>query len=257
MLKSNLSKNLLLLSSSRVNNSGYLEPCLPLIKQFLLDATKSLLSHSNNIQSPIKKLLFIPYAGISIGFDQYETMVASALKTIDIDIISIHKLKHKAESIGKCQGILIGGGNTFSLLEMLYQKDLLQAIRQTVNSGTPYIGWSAGSNIAAPSIKTTNDMPIVEPQSFDALNILPWQINPHYIEGNPTGHNGETRQQRIEEFLLANPSKKVLAIAEGTAIKLQKEHLSYIGESSGYLFSDNSKVSFNSKTDLNGLLGLV
>lgn len=239
-----MNKNLLLLSSSRVNDTGYLSHALPHIQLFL--------SQSNANK---KKLLFVPYAGISVSFDQYESAVQAAFETINLEIESIHQINDKLSAIQSCSGIVVGGGNTFSLLNSLYQEQLLEPIRNAVLSkDIPYIGWSAGSNIAAPTIRTTNDMPIVEPPSFAALHLLPWQINPHYIDGNPPGHNGETRQQRLEEFLVCNPNQKVIAIPEGAALKYQNDQISYLGDRDGYLFTQNDKTTFDSSTNLNHLL---
>jgi len=251
-----MSKNLLLLSSSRVGATAYLEHALPLIGQFLgdLNLVDSPEDKTDNPPMTNKKWLFIPYAGISVGFDRYEAMLQEAIKGLEIDMISIHQVTDKALAIRQCAGIIAGGGNTFSLLNSLYKLDLIEPIRKVVADGIPYIGWSAGSNIAGPSIKTTNDMPIVEPPSFEALDFIPWQINPHYIDGNPPGHNGETRQQRIEEFLIVNPDKKVIAIPEGCALKYQNNQLSYIGEIDGFLFANQCKTAFSSNTDLNQLL---
>jgi len=252
-------KRLLLLSSSKVADTGFLEHALSLIEQFVAD---NLLTDALSTDAPptdkqtveTKKLLFIPYAGISIGFDQYESMLKDALKKINVEIQSIHHAQDPIQAISQAQGIITGGGNTFSLLNTLHKQQLIEPIRQAVQQGIPYIGWSAGSNIAAPTIRTTNDMPIVEPPSFNALNLLPWQINPHYIDGNPPGHNGETRQQRIEEFLIENPAQKVIGIPEGTALKLQNEQLHYIGNTEGFIFKKGSKTVFNSESDLNQLL---
>ncbi len=251
-----MTKNLLLLSSSREGDSGYLEHALPIIKEFLMSIPlqPASINPQNSAALHNKKLLFIPYAGVSIGFDEYETMVKDALKGLDVEITSIHQVSDKFTALQQCDGIITGGGNTFCLLNSLYEFDLIEPLRKIVDNGTPYIGWSAGSNIAAPSIRTTNDMPIVEPPSFAALDLIPWQINPHYIDGNPPGHNGETRQQRIEEFLLSNPGKKVIGIAEGTALCYQNDQLSFIGETGGYLFANNSKIAFDSNSDLNQLV---
>lgn len=251
-----MTQNLLLLSSSRVGDTDYLEHALPLIGQFLSDLNLVASPENKKAIPPItdKKFLFIPYAGISIGFDRYEAMLQEAIKKLDVEVISIHHSADKALAIKQCAGIITGGGNTFSLLNSLYELDLIEPIRKAVADGIPYIGWSAGSNIASPSIKTTNDMPIVEPPSFKALNFIPWQINPHYIDGNPPGHNGETRQQRIEEFLIVNPETKVIAIPEGCALKYQNNQLSYIGEIDGFLFTNLGKTSFDSNSDLNQLL---
>ncbi len=236
--------NLLLISSSRVGNSAYLENAVPMIQNFLgeLDVP------------PNGEFLFIPYAGISLGFDEYLLRIKTALAKVGINIIAIHQSDDMKLAIENASGIIVGGGNTFSLLNSLYEEKLMAPIRDLILAGKPYIGWSAGSNIVAPSIKTTNDMPIVEPESFQALNLIPWQINPHFIDGNPPGHNGETRDQRIEEFLIENPDKKVIALPEGTALKCVREDFKFVGESTGFVFSKDSKKSFTQESDLHELL---
>lgn len=250
--------NLLLLSSSRVGTTGYLSHAIPLIDEFLkvYETTKP------------TRILFIPFAGVSIGFDQYEAMVVEALKPLNIELTSIHRYGNSASSdtnmidqqrqqIKDAGCILVGGGNTFSLLNELYNLDLIETIHDEIEAGKPYIGWSAGSNIAGASIRTTNDMPIVEPRSFEALNLIPWQINPHYIEGNPPGHNGETRQQRLEEFLVANPQSKVIAIPEGTALVCKDRSMVYTeaGQKGklAYIFSSKGKCAISTKTDIDKL----
>jgi len=238
-----MSKNLLLLSSSRVGDTGYLEHALPLIQRFLVSANYNK-----------KPLVFIPFAGVAVGFDRYESMVQQAFQPVGLTINSIHQYANKAEAISNSGGVIVGGGNTFALLNSLYQFELTEAIKTCVDSGLPYIGWSAGSNIAAPTIRTTNDMPIIEPPSFTALDLLQWQINPHYIDGNPPGHNGETRQQRIEEFLVLNHSQKVIGIPEGTALQYQDKRLSYIGKEKGYVFSELGKTAFQTSEQLNDSL---
>lgn len=233
--------NLLLLSSSRVADSGYLERAEPLIKQHL--------------GNHVSEVLFIPYAGISIGFDAYESLVSKAFAQFGYRIKSIHQYDDKIKAIEAAEAIAVGGGNTFCLLNSLYENALIEPLRNKVSQGTPYVGWSAGSNIASPSIKTTNDMPIVEPPSFNALSLVPFQINPHYIDGNPPGHNGETREQRISEFLTINPQQNIVGIPEGTALKLSGKQLNYIADQPGYLFSANQgKQAIEPQADLSHLL---
>ena len=247
-----MSKNLLLLSSSRVGKTEYLQHALLLIKEFL-----SIADYSDT-----KPLLFIPYAGVSVDFDQYELMVKEALKPLRIEINSIHRFENKLNAIENAGGIVIGGGNTFALLHSLYQFELLEPIKKIVFSGIPYIGWSAGSNIAGPTIRTTNDMPIIEPPSFSALELIEWQINPHYIDGSPPGHNGETRQQRLEEFLVLNNDKKVIGIPEGTALRYIRQKLEYFGGTeissrqdntikTGFVFTNQGKSTFTTTKKLN------
>lgn len=232
-------KNLLLFSSSRVGDTDYLEHALPDIQSFV--------DRNRQIDGP---LVFIPYAGISLGFEQYEEKVQQAFSNIDLEIRSIHGIKDKLAAIKDAAGVITGGGNTFALLNSLYQENLIQPLIKKLENGTPYIGWSAGSNIAGPTIRTTNDMPIIEPPSFDALNLIPWQLNPHYIDGNPPGHNGETRQQRIEEFLLLNPHSQVIGIPEGTALSIENQSIKYIGQTDGFVFNRNGKQAFRNSEQL-------
>jgi dipeptidase E len=124
---------------------------------------------------------------------------------------------------------MIGGGNTFFLVYMMYKWKIMESIRQKILSGTPYIGWSAGSNVACPSLRTTNDMPIVEPESFNTLNVIPFQINPHYLDAYPTDHGGETREQRIMEFLAVNPLIKIAGLRERTALLVEGNRIGLIG----------------------------
>ena len=143
------------------------------------------------------------------------------------------------EAINKAQAIVVGGGNTFQLIKMIQENGLIDPVRQKVLTGTPYVGWSAGSNVTCPSIRTTNDMPILEPESFNAFNLVPFQINPHYTDLNPPGHAGETREDRIMEYLAANQDETVLGLREGCMFKVEGEHMTMIGERPVRLFRFN------------------
>ncbi len=232
---------LLLLSSSRVADTEYLEHANSYIK--------------THLGTTIRSVLFIPYAGVSIGFDSYADKVEQVFSQLGYQLSSVHTYADPISAVNEAEAIVVGGGNTFCLLNSLYQNNILEAMRTRIASGVPYIGWSAGSNIAGETIKTTNDMPIIQPPSFDALSLLPFQLNPHYIDGNPPGHQGETREQRIEEFLMVNPDKKVVGIPEGTALRLENEKLTYCGEKEGFLFSrENGKQIVQPDQDLSFLL---
>ena len=187
----------------------------------------------NNIKSflgktPVKAL-FIPYAAVTFSFDAYEEKVAERFREIGHGIISIHRFSDPVAAVKNASAIVVGGGNTWQLLKMIRDNKLIEAVRQKVIGGTPYIGWSAGSNVACPTISTTNDMPITEPDSFMAFNLVPFQINPHYLDANPAGHAGETREQRIEEFIEANSGIFVAGLREGTMLLLDNEKLTLIG----------------------------
>ena len=232
---------LLLLSSSRAANSAYLAPNLALIQQHL---------------SGVKKVLFIPYAAVSISYDAYQQMVQQAFDAIGIEVDGIHLHQNPQLAVAQAQAIVVGGGNTFVLLQQLYQQGLMDDISKRVADGVPYLGWSAGSNIAGLSIRTTNDMPVVEPRSFSALNLLPFQLNPHYSDYKPEGFHGETRDMRLNEFMLLNPTTPVLALPEGTALLRQGDELSYQGNVDGYLFIGGSKTALLPGADLSAFLQL-
>ncbi|XQW86884.1 dipeptidase PepE [Thalassotalea piscium] len=228
-------KKLLLLSSSRVGDTEYLAHALEMIQSHL---------------SGINTILFIPYAGVTINNDQYTEMVSNALSSINIVVKGIHQYDDPVEAVATAQAIVIGGGNTFRLLEQLYNKNLVSAIKSKIDQGTPYIGWSAGSNVAGLSIKTTNDMPIVEPKSFDALALVDFQINPHYTDYNPPGHNGETREQRLQEFMVLSPSIDIVGIVEGTALQYINGNISLLGENNGFHFKAGNKRTIKAGTTL-------
>jgi dipeptidase E len=218
---------LLLFSNSTNAGEEYLNYTLPYIQNFL--------------NSQERKVLFIPFAGITPGFDNYEKMVAGKLGKIGISIESLHKKKDKSLAIRNAWCIMIGGGNTFCLLKALQDYNLLDIVRERLRKGIPYIGWSAGSNIVCPTIRTTNDMPITEPENFDALQLIPFQINPHYTDFVDKSHAGETREMRIEEFLLINKGVFVAGLREGTLLKINDNSIQLMGERSCRIFKYGEK----------------
>ena len=209
-------KNALLISASSYQDTGYLRHCKNWVKDFLGESGK-------------EEILFIPYAGVRRSNDEYEQKVIDRLKNKNIK--SIHHYEDKISAIKNASSIAVGGGNTFMLLYTLYKLNLIEPIKEAVANGTKYFGWSAGANIAGKTMMTTNDMPIIMPKSFNSLNIFPYQINPHFISGKLAGHNGESREERLEEFLIANPKDTIYALPEGTALLIEGSEAQVIGHS--------------------------
>ena len=239
-----INKNLLLLSSSRSGNTPYLEHAKTMIEHHL---------------AGIKEILCIPYAGVTLSYDDYTNKVQNALQPLDIKVTSIHQFNNPVDAVNNAQAIVIGGGNTFHLLHQLYENKVISVIPKKVNNGTPYIGWSAGANVAGASICTTNDMPIIEPESFNALNLVPFQLNPHYTDFNPPGHNGETREQRLAEFMVINAEMPIVGIIEGSALKLENNKLSLVAselvkQPCGFLFKAGNKRTIKLAEELSFLL---
>lgn len=174
--------------------------------------------------------VFIPYAAVTFSFDTYCEKVEERFSEIGHHIKGIHTFENPVKTVEEAEAIVVGGGNTWQLVRMMHDQNLMEAISKKVKSGTPYMGWSAGSNVACPTLRTTNDMPIIDPRGFDCLNLVPFQINPHYLDANPEGHGGETREQRITEFLEINPDIYVAGLREGTMFKLDEKQLELIGD---------------------------
>jgi len=202
------------------------------------------------------KALFIPYAAVTFTYETYEEKVNERFREIGHEVISIHHFSDPVEAIKQAKAIVVGGGNTWKLLKIIRENKLIEPVRERVFAGTPYIGWSAGSNLACPTIRTTNDMPIVEPDSFKAFNLIPFQINPHYLDANPEGHAGETREQRIEEFIAENPGIIVAGLREGSMFLLQNNIIRLIGKRKVRVFGKGqSPNELGQEDDLSFLLG--
>ena len=230
---------LLLISNSTMKGEPYLDYPKHEIQKFLGEK--------------VVTALFIPYAAVTFSFDQYESKVEERFAEIGHHISSIHHFIDPVEAIEKAEAIVVGGGNTWQLVRMMHDNRLMDAIREKIEQGTPYIGWSAGSNVACPTLQTTNDMPVVDPKGFDCMGMVPFQINPHYLDANPAGHGGETREQRIEEFLEVNPEITVVGLREGTMLKCENNSLKMIGSRKARIFkkgippeelSENDDFSF-------------
>ncbi|MBI1185594.1 dipeptidase PepE [bacterium] len=206
-------KNLLLLSNSTLPGEPYFSWPLPYVKAF---------TH----RLGIRKMAFVPFAAVTFSFDEYERMFQKAMSLLGIEVESVH---HGLQVLQNADAVAVGGGNTFALLKRCYEAGLVEMLREKVNHGMPYMGWSAGSNLACPRLCTTNDMPIVEPPSFNSLGLVPFQINPHYTEKTIEGHGGESRMTRLMEFLALNEGVKVAAVPEGCLLEMNDNQLWYKG----------------------------
>lgn len=184
--------------------------------------------------------LFIPFAAVTFSYQEYEEKVSARFRELGHDIVSIHHFGDKQAAVRDSEAIIVGGGNTWKLLKMIREFRLIDIVRQKVISGTPYIGWSAGSNVACPTIMTTNDMPVAEPDSFGSFNLIPFQINPHYFDFNPPGFAGETREQRIMEFIEENPNVFVAGLREGTMLSIENKQLTLLGNKTMRIFKKGS-----------------
>ncbi|EAP9508688.1 dipeptidase PepE [Salmonella enterica] len=222
-------KRALLMSSSRMGQLGYLEHAEQQLHTLF--------------QHDAEEVLFIPYAAVSFCFDDFESIVKTAFVRYGYGLKSIHRFSDPVTAVKNAKAIAVGGGNTFALLNRLYQSNIVELISLRVNDGElPYVGWSAGSNVATPTIRTTNDMPVVQPPSFQALNIVPFQINPHFISGKPVGHNGESREERLNEFLSINAGEELLALYEGSALYIENQQGRILGEKEGLWFRAPNQI---------------
>ncbi len=231
------SAKVLMLSSSRQSDEPYLYHAKAMIEAHL---------------SGIDDVLFIPFAGVTTTWDAYTAKVQEAFPKIKVT--GIHQYPDAHIAINQAQAILVGGGNTFNLLNEIYRQDLLTSIQQRVITGTPYIGWSAGSNLCGLSIKTSNDMPIIQPQSFTTFGFINAQINPHYTDYVAPGHNGETRDQRIAEFCTLYPETSVIGIREGSALLLNENKLTLLGQHDAVIFTGKQRDVVLTGSDISGYL---
>lgn len=234
------SPKLLIVSTSKIHDSEYME--------YLQDEVKDFFGGR-------KEVLFIPYARPGgISHEEYTELPRNAFAEVGIDVKGIHEYEDPAEAVKNAQGIFIGGGNTFLLLKSLYENALIEPLREAVENGTPYMGSSAGSNVACLSIGTSNDMPIVYPPSFEALKLLPFNVNPHYLDPAPDStHQGETRETRINEFHFLN-SQPVLGLREGSWLRREGSKLQLKGKLSARLFVKDRDARELDPGDLSFLL---
>jgi dipeptidase E len=220
-------KQILIASTSTVHNSGYLE--------YLLEALKIHFKNINNV-------LFIPYARPGgISHQDYTEIVQTAFSKINKVVKGLHEFDDPKDAIESAQAIFTGGGNTFMLVNQLYKNDLISNLKTSIESGTPYLGTSAGSNICGLSIGTSNDMPIVYPPSFNTLGVVPFNINPHYLDpDSESTHMGETRETRIKEFHKFN-SQPVIGLREGSCLKVKGSKIVLIGSLKARIFEKNKQ----------------
>lgn len=197
--------NIILASTSTLFGGEYLE----YLKEELIQLYKG-----------IDEIVFIPFARPGgISHDDYTAKARSFFETINIKVKGLHEFENKPEALNQAKGYFTGGGNTFLLVKTLHEEGLMSVLKENVSAGKAYLGCSAGSNIGGQNMKTTNDMPIVYPPSFDCMGLVPFNINPHYLDPNPDlKHNGETRETRIREFLTQNDIK-VVGLREGNWIR--------------------------------------
>ncbi len=199
--------------------------------------------------------LFIPYAAVTFSFDLYEQKVTERFSELGYQLKSIHHFSDPVQAVRDAEVIVVGGGNTWQLVRMMHENKLMDVIHEKVMSGTPFVGWSAGSNVACPTLRTTNDMPVIDPLGFDTIGLIPFQINPHYLDANPEGHGGETREQRIEEFMEINPEMYIVGLREGTMLCVEDQKMLLIGTRTARIFrKGTSPFEVNMDDDLSFLM---
>lgn len=236
-----MTRRLLLLSSSRDSAGVYLLHSATAIHEILGPS--------------IKRVLFIPYAGVTIPHADYAATASIPFASLGYHLQSIGDAPTALDAVADAEAIVIGGGNTFQLLATLHDGKLIDAIRARVHAGAPYIGWSAGAVITAPTIGTTNDMPIIEPKSLRALDLIPFQINAHYTDFQQPNHQGETRAERLEEFIAVNRSTRVIGLREGNSLRIVDDEISLNGEGSAPVFAYGSpRAEYAAGDDISFLL---
>ncbi|PIF60360.1 MULTISPECIES: dipeptidase PepE [Flavobacterium] len=233
-------KSIIIASTSTLHEGSYLEYLLPTLQV-----------HFKNCKS----ILFIPYARPGgISHDEYTQKAAQAFASINIKLQGIHEFESPESALKNAEGIFTGGGNTFLLVTQLYKNNIMQLLAETVKNGTPYLGTSAGSNICGLSMQTTNDMPIIYPPSFQTLGLIPFNLNPHYLDPDLNSkHMGETRETRIKEFHAFN-SIPVLGLREGSWLEVKGEKITLKGSLQARLFLQNeTPTELETESDLSNL----
>ncbi|RIJ42706.1 dipeptidase PepE [Pontibacter oryzae] len=236
-----MSKNLLLISTSTTHGTGYLEHAEEEVKS-LMEGKKS--------------ILFIPYARPGgISHSDYTAKAREAFAQWGVSVTGVHEYENAVQAVQEAESVFIGGGNTFVLLRNLYANKLVEPLRERINKGMPYMGTSAGTNVAGRTIGTTNDMPIVHVKTFDALQLVPFNINPHFLDPDPSStHMGETRDTRIAEFHHHN-RQPVIGLREGSMLRINGDTVRLLGPHSARVFLQSKKpMEFKPSDDINFLL---
>lgn len=221
-------KNLLIASTSTLHGGNYLEYLLPELQLHFAQC---------------KSILFVPYARPGgISHEDYTLKVKSFFALLEIEVNGLHEFSNPIEAIEKAEGIFTGGGNTFLLVTQLHQNNQMQTLKKAIENGTPYLGSSAGSNICGLTMQTTNDMPIIYPPSFETLGVIPFNLNPHYLDADlQSKHMGETRETRIKEFHQFN-AQPVIGLREGSWLDVKGDQMVLKGELSARLFRQNQEA---------------
>ncbi|MGC2197172.1 MAG: dipeptidase PepE [Terriglobales bacterium] len=231
-------KRVLLISNSTLHGSGYLDHAESEIRDFLGRAMR---------------IAFVPYAAYERG--RYAAQARARFQAMGCEVTSLHDVSNPRRALAEAEAVFVGGGNTFRLLKAFYDSDLLEPIRRAVEAGVPYIGSSAGAIVAGPSLRTTKDMPVVQPPSFAALGLVDFQISPHYLDPDPSStHMGETQEERILQFLEENEAA-VVGLREGAMLRIENDAVTLKGSAGARLFRRGEEpVEASPVAELSGLL---